>query len=153
MKTATTTTRKKKKSRPESIINNAPKLFEMFEPGSVSHQGDLIIVAIPSLPKSSKPRKNRQLAEGESQGSRHILERGEVFDADPQETAALIAKATGCLVEAKYIGPVFRSPSNPTAHDLSHPEHGAQGFPSGSLCAIVYQRNLDQDLREQRVVD
>jgi hypothetical protein len=143
----------KRTVRHERIVNNEPKLFALFDVGSVSHQGDLIIVAIPSLPKSSKPRKNRQLAEGESQGSRHILERGEVFDADPEETAALIAKATGCLVEAKYIGPVFRSPSNPTAHDLSHPEHGAQGFPSGSLCAIVYQRNLDQDLREQRVVD
>jgi hypothetical protein len=145
--------RKKKSVQRERIVNNEPKLHAVFGTGDVAHQGDLIIVGIERLPNSAKPRANRQLAEGTTQGSRHVLERGEVFDANPMDTAALIAKSTGCAVEARYVGPVFRSPAKPTPHDLSHPEHGHQGFPAGAICAVVYQRNLDADQREQRVLD
>lgn len=137
----------------EALINDAPRLFEDFPTGAVSHQGDLIIVAIGSLPKSAKPRANRQLADGDSPGSRHILTRGEVFDADAEEVVSLIKAANGCAVEARYVGPVFRSPENPTANDLAHSEHGDQGFPAGTICAVVHQRNLDALEREQRVRD
>jgi hypothetical protein len=137
----------------EPIVNDAPKLHPTFEPGDVSNQGDLIIVAIRSLPRSAKPRKDRQLAEGSTQGSRHILERGNAYDCDPTEVAALIREANGCEVSRAYIGPVFESPANPTENDLTHPEHGNQGFPAGAVCAVVFQRSLDQEEREQRVVD
>lgn len=137
----------------ESIINNEPKLHATFEPGDVSLQGDLIIVCIHKLPKQRKRRTNRQLAEGNTQGSRHVLKRGRLFDADPQVIARLIKEATGYDVSPKYIGPVFESTKNPTANDLSHVEHGHQGFPAGSICAVVYQRSLDAEEREQRVVD
>jgi hypothetical protein len=137
----------------ESIINDAPKLHQTFEVGDVAHQGDLIIVAIAKLPKSAKFRGNKQLAEGTTQGSRHILERGIVYDADTKKVAALIKKATGVEVDEKFIGPVFVSPPEPTCDDLTHPEHGNQGFPAGTVCAVVYQRNLDAELREARVRD
>lgn len=146
-------TRPKKQREPEAIINNAPKLHATFESGDVAHQGDLIVVAIKSLPRSAKPRKNRQLADGSTQGSRHVLERGDVYDCDAQEAAKLIREANGCQVAVAYIGPVFQSPANPTENDLTHPEHGHQGFPAGAVCAVVFQRSLDQEEREQRVVD
>lgn len=152
-----TKSRKTKKSvpqqHPERIINDAPRLLEVFEVGDVSHQGDLSIVRIAALPKSAKPRANRQLADGNTQGSRHMLERGEVFDADPQETARLVRQATKCEIDARYVGPVFVSPEKPTADDLTHPEHGNQGFAAGSVCAVIFQRNLDSEEREQRTQD
>lgn len=137
----------------ERIANDAPKLHATFEPGDVSHQGDLIIVCIGKLPKSAKPRNDRQLAEGNTQGSRHILERGDIFNAEAEEVAALIKAATKCDVATEYLGPVFVSPADPTAEDLTHPEHGNQGFPAGAVCAVVYQRNLDAEEREQRTQD
>lgn len=142
----------------ESVINNAPKLYEDFPVGSVTHQGDLIIVAIAALPRSAQSRSSRQLAEGNTQGSRHVAERGSVYDADPSEVQRLVLAATtsagrGCLVESRYVGPVFVSPESPTEHDLTHPEHGHKGFPAGTVCAVVYQRNLDAEEREQRSRD
>lgn len=137
----------------EAIVNNQPRLLESFEVGDVAHQGDLTIIRIASLPATAKPRADRQLAEGSTQGSRHILERGDVFDASPGEVARLIRQATKCEVDARYVGPVFRSPPAPTPNDLTHPEHGHQGFPAGAVCAVVYQRNLDSEEREQRTQD
>jgi hypothetical protein len=137
----------------ERIANDESKLHATFETGDVSHQGDLIIVCIGELPRSARPRANRQLAEGGTQGSRHVLERGDVYDANPEEIAELIRRATGCDVGLDYLGPVFVSPSDPTADDLTHPEHGNQGFPAGAVCAVVFQRNLDAEEREQRTRD
>jgi hypothetical protein len=137
----------------EQIINNAPRLIESFEVGDVSHQGDLTIVRIASLPSTAKPRKERQLAEGNTQGSRHVLERGKVYSADPNEIGRLIRAATKCEVDLQYLGPVFVSPKDPTENDLTHPEHGHQGFPAGAVCAVVFQRNLDSEEREQRTRD
>lgn len=143
-----------KTSEQETIINNQPKLLEVFEIGDVSHQGDLTIIRIKHLPKSAKKRTNRQLAEGNTQGSRHVLARGLIYDADKEELAKYIHDATGETVEMDFIGPVFVSPDVPTANDLTHPEHGHQGFPAGAICAIVYQRNWDQiQAVARRVVD
>lgn len=149
---------RKAQREPKPICNDAPKMLESFEIGDVSHQGDLIIVRIAELPRSARPRTNRQLADGSTQGSRHILQRGELFDADPEAVASLILKATTkagcpCQVDSRYVGPVFISPPSPTADDLTHPEHGNQGFPAGSICAVVHQRNLDAEEREARVAD
>jgi len=145
--------RKQTEQQHEPIVNDSPKMHATFEPGDVAHQGDLIIVAIHTLPRSAKPRKNRQLTDGTTQGSRHVLERGDVYDCDLAEVAVAIHAANGCSVARAYIGPVFVSPSAPTENDLTHPEHGHQGFPAGAVCAVVYQRSLDQEQREARVAD
>lgn len=138
---------------PERLVNNDPRLLDTFAPGDVSHQGDLILVCLSAMPMSATPRANRQLADGNTQGSRHVLDRGEVFDCDAAEVVRSIKAATGASVDAKYVGPVFRSPSDPTPHDLTHPEHGHQGFAAGCVVAVVYQRNLDAEERERRTVD
>lgn len=135
----------------ESIKNDALKIHETFEPGDTSAQGDINVVCIRRLPNSAKARKNRQLAEGDTQGSRHVLRDGAVYDADREELAALIKQATGCEVPAQYIGPVFTGEGGPSY--LAHPEHGDQQFPAESVCVTTYQRNLDQEEREQRVAD
>ena len=135
------------------LVNDEAKLLESFAVGDVSHQGDLILIAIATLPNSAQPRANRQLADGTTQGSRHVLERGDVFDCDAADVVFAIKAATKCDVDDRYIGPVFVSPEQPTANDLAHPEHGNQGFPAGSVIAVVYQRNQDAEEHEQRVMD
>lgn len=148
----TTATKQRAKSvgNHEPIINDAPKMLEAFDVGCVAHQGDLIIVGIKSLPKTRKSRPTQQLAEGNTQGSRHILRDGiKVYDCDREQVVAAIKAATGVEVQARYVGPVFVSPKSPTENDLSHPEHGNHGYPAGQVCAVVYQRNLDSEQREQ----
>lgn len=142
-----------KAAKPETIVNDSSKLHASFEVGDVAHQGDLIIVRIAALPKSAKPRSNRQLADGNTQGSRHVMERGDVYDAKPADIAELVCQATSLTIPVGYIGPVIVSPVDPSADDLTHPEHGNQGFPAGAVCAVVYQRNLDSEEREARVQD
>jgi len=150
-----TKTAKKQLSAPqqEAIVNDAPKLHSTFEVGDVAHQGDLTIVRIKKLPAGAKPRASRQLADGDTQGSRHILARGDVFDAPAKQVQASVRQATGLTIPEQYLGPVFVSPAEPTADDLTHPEHGNQGFPAGAVCAVVYQRSLDAEEREARVQD
>ena len=137
----------------ERVVNDDAKLLATFAVGDVSHQGDLIIVAIDKVPPSAKRRENRQLADGDTQGSRHVVERGEVYDADPWEVRKIIHRVTGCDVEEQYIGPVFVSPADPTENDLTHPEHGNQGYPAGTVCAVVFQRNLDAEEQAVRSRD
>jgi len=154
MSVATKRVRKSKQSvKPEAIVNDAPKLLESFEVGDAVRQGDLYLIRIKSMPKSARPRGNRQLADGTTQGSRHVLERGEVFDCDPEAVARAVKSATKIDIDERYCGPVIRTASEPTENDLTHPEHGNIGFPADSICAVVFQRSLDAEQREMRVRD
>lgn len=138
----------------ESLVNDAPRTFTdaEFPVGTVAHQGDVMFVRIARLP-AGRPRKNRQLAEGTTQGSRHILKGGEVFDCDPREVARLIGQAcAGIQVDVRYVGPVFRTREGQA--DVVHPEHGDHCYRGEDwVIATVFQRSLDAEEREQRVQD
>jgi len=150
---ATTLTTETQTARPEQIVNDAPRMFSDadFPIGSVSHQGDLILVRIRTLPPSSRARTNRQLAEGSTQGSRHILTVGDVFDCEPAEIAREIEAVCKARVGEQYIGPVFCTRDGKA--DVLHPEHGDQHYCGDMTIAVVYQRNLDAEERERRVLD
>ena len=99
-----------------------------------------------------KSRSNRQLADGNTQGSRHTLRGGEVFDCDSREVSALVGDACrGVSVDEKYIGPVFRTLDG--VADVVHPEHGDHYYRGDMIIATVFQRNLDAEEMERRVVD
>ena len=117
--------------------------------GMAAHQGDLTFVCIEKLPRSAKPRNDRQLAEGQTQGSRHICEVGNVFKCDPAEVAAAIKLATKVDVAPQYLGTVI---TGPEAY-VTHPEHGHHTFQPDRCTAIVYQRSLDAEERESRTLD
>lgn len=139
---------------PESIVNDGPLTITdgSFPMGSGAHQGDLIIIRIAALPKSAMPRVNRQLADGNTQGSRHILQAGEAFDCDAaQVVKAIKAACPKANPQDRYVGPVFRTVDG--AADLVHPEHGDHLYRGDMVLAVVFQRNLDAEQREQRTVD
>lgn len=136
-----------------AVINDAPRMFDDsdFPVGTVAHQGDVILVRIAALPKSAKPRQSRQIAEGNTQGSRHVVITGEVFDCDLSEVSKAVKSATKCDVDPKYIGPVFKTVEG--CADLDHPEHGNHQYRGEMVMACVFQRVLDAEEREQRAAD
>jgi hypothetical protein len=138
----------------ESIVNDAPRMFSEsdFPVGTVAHQGDLILVRIAGLPTSAQRRKDRQLAIGNTQGSRHILKRGVPFDCQAAAVVRAIAEACrGAKIDPQYAGPVFQTKGG--IADLTHPEHGNHCYRGDMTIAVVYQRNLDAEERERRVLD
>lgn len=138
----------------ESIVNNAPRTFTDadFPVGSVACQGDLYFVRIGSFPKSAKPRANRQLAEGNTQGSRHIVSIGAVYDCDSGEVSKIVNSLLKKLdLQARYVGPVFGTIDDKA--DVTHPEHGHHLFRGEMVLATIFQRNLDAEQREQRSID
>lgn len=140
---------------PERIINNAPRRFTDadFPIGTVSNQGDLIFVRIPGLEElTPQPRSERQLAVGNTQGSRHVLKTGDVFDCDPAAVSAVIR--TVCPrgnVAEQYIGPVFQAREGDA--EVTHPEHGHHIYERGMTIACVYQRCTNFEGKEKQVVD
>lgn len=132
----------------ETTTASKPRRHETWSVGDKAHQGDLIFVALKKLPKSAKSRSDRQMAEGSTKGSRHILEGGKCFDCDAQELAKALKADAKMIVDPKYIGPVFTGECV-----LTHPQHQHQAFPNHACTVVVYQRNLDADEREARVLD
>lgn len=152
-----TKTRKAQKvvSVPENIINDAPRTVTDadFPVGSVAHQGDIILVRIKALPKPAKAITQRQLAEGNTQGSRHVLSTGSVYQCDDvsEVVKAISVVCKGVEVGEQFIGPVIGTLEG--VADVVHPEHGDHFYRGDMVIAVVYQRNLDSEQRERRVVD
>jgi hypothetical protein len=141
---------------PESIINNAPRTFTEadFPIGTGSRQGDFYLIRIASVPAGAKARKSRQIAEGNTQGSRHVVTVGNVCDCDPVSVIDAIVTAVPKLkgqLQPQYIGPVFETVGGVAS--LEHPEHGHQHWRGEMAIACVCQRNLDAEEREQRTMD
>lgn len=122
-------------SQAEEIRNNETQRF----PEAASHldywrQGDIYINYLDELPKGAKQVDLvKQLAPGTTQGSRHILEGGEV------EMYSVSGDA--------LTGPVLRVIRETT---VTHPEHADVILPEG-VYSITYQRAHDEVVR--RVLD
>lgn len=132
----------------ESIVNNQTRVIESMEVGDRFAQGDLYFVCIAGTPAGAKPRKNRQLADGATMGSRHVADSGEVFDCSGADVARAVKAATGLAIDAKYMGPIVQTPAL-----IDHPEHGPHDYRCKGTVAVVFQRSLDMEEREQRVID
>lgn len=114
--------------------------------GDVVRQGDLYLVCLSESPAAEKT-KDRQLAPGNTQGSRHV--------AVGQCTVSLVKNrdamcevlnrlVKGANVPAELVGPVIRCKSAVT---ITHPEHGHKVLPADSVWAVVYQREHAEDVR------
>lgn len=123
--------------------------------GDVCRQGDLYLVRLGELPIGRKARKNRQLAEGDTQGSRHVLEGdAELFDLDQvNDLEREVRRACGDSVALRdyQIGPVFLV--GEAGATVTHPEHGDRTLSEPGCYATIFQRSLTSDDREERARD
>lgn len=105
------------------------RYVEKIAVGEFCRQGDVYLLRISKHPSEWKEKtKNRQLAPGATQGSRHILAAG----------PTIYAKPTGADI---LLGPVI------VAKDrfvLEHPEHAHFSLPAGT-----YQCRYQQDYAEK----
>ena len=104
-------------------------------PGDAVRQGDvyLICLADDRSFSSTDEIKDRQLAPGTTQGSRHVL----AGDVTIWKTNPLQNDANGGTLPNELKGPSFRCNDEVT---VTHPEHGDRVLPKDSVWAVVYQR-------------
>lgn len=117
---------------------------------TVAHQGDVIFFRLAQLPSKLKVRQDRQMAEGNTRGSRHILEGGEIYDPDQDELKGMIAELYPDVdITNHFLGPVF------VGGVVTHPDHGNHDyrFGNGMIMGCAYQRNLDAEEKEERARD
>lgn len=135
----------------EQIRSDAPREVSLGKQ-DVIRQGDIYIARIPNLPAKMTARKNRQLADGNTQGSRHVLNGdAELYDPDIDGMKEVLAKAYPQLdVQDYQIGPAFETHGPVT---VDHPEHGNRTLTEPGCYAVVFQRSLTADMREERARD
>lgn len=107
--------------------------------GDAARQGDIYITLLASVPAGAVriDKPSRQLAPGNTQGSRHCL-------------SSLSGVSVYRLKDATpYDGPVL-DVSKPVT--ITHPEHGDWSLPCG-VYGISYQRTEDSEGRIRRVQD
>lgn len=123
----------------EKIDAAQPQRFpEAASAGEYFRQGDVYIVKLDAIPTGAKAVKaEAQLAPGESQGARHVL--------DSLEGVRMFRRDD----PSGLIGPVLLVEEVRT---VTHPEHGHVVLPPGCY-EVRFQRELDAELREQRVQD
>lgn len=132
----------------EQARPHSPRKHEAWMAGDRAHQGDIIFVALKSLPTTATLRKDRQLADGDTSGSRHILIGGKVYDVPKNTLRRRLLTDHGIDVAEAYIGPVFAGECA-----VEHPQHQHQAFPDHAATVVLYQRNLDAEEREERARD
>lgn len=137
----------------ESIINDETRTIDSTQLGigECYAQGDLYFIRISKLPKEAEIRSNRQLAEGETQGSRHICTKGNVYTIPADVLIKQIKSDAKVDVGENYIGPVIQTVDGEAY--IEHPEHGDHCYKGDITLVTVYQRSLDAEEREARVRD
>lgn len=119
-----------------------PRVLKSMATGEVVRQGDLYLERLTELPRDlGKRTEDRQLAVGQTQGSRHVVDpapKGLAIYARPEGATALV-------------GPVVSSPKR---FRLTHPEHGHFSLPAG-VYQVRYQRDFAKERAEEirRVAD
>lgn len=127
----------------ERIKSDATQRFpEAASPGDFHRQGDIYITLLQGVPAGATrvEKPALQLAPGTTQGSRHCLD-----TLDGVEVHRLAKPG-------EFDGPVLQISGKEAT--ITHPEHGDVVLPGEGRCyGITYQRDLDAEERERRVLD
>jgi hypothetical protein len=124
----------------ERIKSDETQRFpEAASVGDTHRQGDVYITLLAAVPDVAKreTKPAAQLAPGTTQGSRHIL--------DSMDGVAMYRLPNPGMLD----GPIVECRKERT---ITHPEHGDVILPPG-VYQISYQRDLDAEDRERRVLD
>jgi len=121
----------------EEFANNAPTEMRFIPDGTMTpgkwiRQGDIYLQALEEIPPAyDKEIFERQLAPGESRGSRHVIE-GNV--------KLFIPSKPGNRNDV-LVGPVIVSKERCV---LTHPEHAHFSLPAGVISQVYYQMDARQ---------
>lgn len=131
----------------EKIKSDDREVVATMSPGDVCRQGDIYLVCLDREPKTTGTAPSRQLAPGDTQGSRHVAAgECEVLVADEREAkAALNRLVPATKAHVPFVGPVIRAP---LGVEITHPEHGDRVLPPGSYL-VIYQRAWANEVRRQ----
>lgn len=106
---------------------NAPSL------GDVVRQGDIYLACVSNI-NGGTETDNRQLAPGNTQGSRHVI----------NGKAKIYTGISFMNINSALIGPAFKCETDVT---VEHPEHGHKILPEGTMWQVVYQRAMADEIR------
>jgi hypothetical protein len=101
--------------------------------GDVVRQGDLYLVCLDKLPGGTATQE-RQLAPGNTQGSRHIL------SGNCEIVKDVIFNNMGAVL----VGPAFKCKGDV---EVTHPEHGNKILPDGTVWQVTYQLAHSDELK------
>jgi hypothetical protein len=104
------------------------RMMKAIAVGEWIRQGDCYLIRVAKKPAGLIPTKNRQLAAGTTQGSRHIVLDGPEIFVHTGNTDPLVGPVI--VANERFI--------------LDHPEHAVFSLPAGT-----YQCRLQQDWAEQ----
>lgn len=116
-----------------------PRFIRVIEVGQHIRQGDILITRIAKLPNGLKETQQLQLAEGNTQGSRHCLD-----SACTATTKIFIDPNTSDRLRGPFLQAGER-------FNITHPEHSHFSLPSGCY-AVTFERDFAREERE-RVTD
>ena len=97
--------------------------------GQIAHQGDIYVQCVEDDHPRREKIHDRQLAPGNTKGSRHVVRDGEGVD--------LYANETGHALH----GPIIIAPKR---WHIDHPEHATWSLPSGTY-RVGYQRDFERE--------
>lgn len=142
----------------ETVERSAREVMETIRPqdterigspsqGDAVRQGDVYLVCLGDdfkAPEGYTEIEERQLAPGETQGSRHILD-GDVtvWAQNPVRSLPNVPNKIKELHDA-LIGPSFRCNTDST---VTHPEHGDKILPAGTSWGVTYRRVYGEEVR------
>lgn len=130
----------------ESMHAAKKETIATASPGDVVRQGDLYLVCLEAAVEG-RPVKSRQLAPGDTQGSRHVAVGDcRVIESVSKPALAVLIRqlVRNAEVPEQLVGPVVECKGDTT---IEHPEHGHRVLPAGSTWAVVYQRAYGEEVR------
>lgn len=138
----------------ERIKSGEPATIEVMSPGDVQRQGDIMLVRLDGpLPEIGAWPHGNQLAQGDSQGSRHLaVGKGlRVYTPGPDSALTTLHRLVPATRRHRQlIGPAISTPDHPVT--IPHPEHGHRTLPPGDYL-VTYQRTGASAEEVRRVAD
>lgn len=130
----------------QKIIDSEPlpetRFADKLAIGEVIHQGDIYLQKIEKVPPFASLSQTRQLARGNSQGSRHIVS-GSCLVWNTDTLGKKLTTDYGTTI----VGPVIESPDEYVT--VTHPQHADHSIPPGIYqCYLQYSYATDKAVRD-----
>lgn len=129
----------------EKIVNSDPATIPFIDAGDTVRQGDVYLIALDAEPKRQGPYAGRQLAPGNTQGSRHVAEGDcELYTPDEASATAILNRLIPATKgHRQFFGPVILARGPVT---ITHPEHGDRTLAAGTYL-VTQQRTFADEIR------